>query len=92
MTKEELLKGLTAEQIAKVRDCKSEEELLELAHQEGVKLTDEQLASVSGGCGVDLEKVECPVCHAKNFRTEDGPSDIGYNFICLECGHSWYLH
>ena len=48
----ELLKGLTEEQIASARECKSEEELLELARKEGVKLSDEQLAFVSGGgCG-----------------------------------------
>ena len=56
----ELLKGLTEEQIAKAKECKSEEELLELARKEGVKLSDEQLAFVSGGgCGEsDKEKDE----------------------------------
>jgi len=53
----ELLKGLTEEQIASARECKSEEELLELARKEGVKLSDEQLAFVSGGgCGGDDKK------------------------------------
>lgn len=50
--KEELLKGLSEEQIAKVRACKNSEELLALAKAEGVELTDEQLAAISGGaCG-----------------------------------------
>ena len=40
--KKELLKGLSEEQIAKVKACKSHEELLALAKQEGVELTDEQ--------------------------------------------------
>ena len=47
--REELLKGLTEEQIAKVRACKNQEELLALAREEGIELTDEQLEAVSGG-------------------------------------------
>ena len=47
--KKDLLKGLTEEQIAKVRACKNSEELLALAKAEGVELTDEQLAAISGG-------------------------------------------
>lgn len=49
--KQELLKGLTKEQIAKA---------------EGVELTEEQLAAVSGGCSsTDTRKV-CPNCGSKN--------------------------
>ena len=47
--KKELLKGLSKEQIAKVKACKSQEELLKLSKEEGVELTDEQLAAISGG-------------------------------------------
>ena len=47
--KKELLKGLTKEQIAKVKACKNQEELLKLAKAEGVELTDEQLTAISGG-------------------------------------------
>ena len=47
--KKELLKGLTEEQIAKIRECKSQEELLKLAQEEGIELTDDQLEVVSGG-------------------------------------------
>ena len=49
MMKEELLKGLTEEQIAKVKACKNQEELLALAKQEGIELNDEQLEAVNGG-------------------------------------------
>ena len=45
----EFFKGLSEEQIAKVRECKNSEELLALAKAEGVELTDEQLAAVNGG-------------------------------------------
>ena len=55
----ELLKGLTEEQIAKIKACKSQEEMLALAKQEGIELTDEQLEAVSGGsaCGYENTKV-----------------------------------
>ena len=59
--KQELLKGLTEEQIAKVKACKNSEELLALAKNEGIELTDEQLNSISGGgCKLTLSIVECP--------------------------------
>ena len=40
---------LTDEQKAKVKACKTVEELVELAKAEGVELTDEQLNSIAGG-------------------------------------------
>ena len=49
MNKQELLKGLSEEQIAKAKACKNQEELLALAKKEGIELNEEQLASVSGG-------------------------------------------
>ncbi len=39
--RDELLKGLTEEQIKKVDNCKSTKELLDLAKAEGVELSDE---------------------------------------------------
>jgi len=56
--KEELLKGLTEEQIAKVKACKNQEELLTLAKEEGAELTDEQLKAISGGFCSDAEEPE----------------------------------
>ena len=47
--KKELLKGLSEEQIAKIKECKNSEELLALAKAEGVELTNEQLEAISGG-------------------------------------------
>ena len=47
--KNELLKGLSDEQIAKAKACKSSDELLALAKKEGIELTNEQLEAVSGG-------------------------------------------
>ncbi len=55
--KKELLKGLSEEQIAKVRDCENVSDLLQLAKDEGVELTDEQLSAVSGGaCSGETNK------------------------------------
>ena len=55
--KKELLKNLTEEQIAKVKECKNQEELLKLAKEEGIELTSEQLEAVSGGvCSSDGNK------------------------------------
>ncbi len=53
--REELLKGLTEEQIKKVEACKNAEEILALAKEEGVTLSDEQLEAVSGGCGIKIK-------------------------------------
>ena len=58
MKREELLKGLTQEQIEKVNACNSQEELLKLAKDEDIELTDEQLDAVSGGCGKDKKDEE----------------------------------
>ena len=48
--KKELLKGLTDDQIAKVKACKDHNDLYQLAKDEGVELNDEQLQAVTGGC------------------------------------------
>ena len=47
--KKDLLKGLTEEQIAKVKACDNSKDLLQLAKDEGVELSEEQLNAVSGG-------------------------------------------
>ena len=52
---------LTEEQKARVRECKTPEEMLALAKEEGYELSDEQLEGVAGGW--DLTKVggPCPL-------------------------------
>lgn len=47
--RKELLKGLTEEQIAKVKACENSSDLLQLARDEGVELNEEQLSAISGG-------------------------------------------
>ena len=46
---EKIYENLSDETKAKLKDCKSKEDLMKLAQIEGVKLTDEQLEAVSGG-------------------------------------------
>ena len=62
----ELLKGLTKGQVAKAKACKSQEELLALAKEEGIELSDEQLEAVNGGfCDSSPKIYPCPVCKSK---------------------------
>lgn len=65
------LEGLTPEQIEKTRACKTPKELLDLAREEGIELTDEQLEQVSGGSNWDvldtLKKGRCPRCDGNEF-------------------------
>ena len=96
--KQELLKGLTEEQIAKVKACKSQAEILELAKKEGVALTDEQLEAVSGGgCGGGDNSHKCPDCGSKNTVVSKGTKGKMINGIyvtyykCKDCGHVFYV-
>ena len=80
--KEELLKGLTEEQIEKAKACKSSDEILQLAKAEGIELTDEQLEAVSGGCGtVKLSDWRCPECREKAIHWLGGN-----DYKCTACG------
>ena len=47
--RKELLKGLTKEQIAKIKKFDNVSDLIQLAKDEGVELTEEQLNAISGG-------------------------------------------
>ena len=88
--KEELLKGLSDEQIAKVKECKNQEELLKLAKDEGVELTSEQIEVVSGGgC---FSTFKCPNCGSKDYRKLPRYQVSGCStYQCNNCGHEWSL-
>ena len=54
---------LTAEQKERVKMCKTPEELIELAKEEGISLTDEQLEGISGGWGCRCDDDDCTNYH-----------------------------
>ena len=85
--KEELMKGLSQEQIEKIKACRNQGEILAIAKEEGIELNDEQLEAVSGGnC---LNDIDCPKCGQK----VDGNScDDYYNYVCPHCGHRFKKH
>ena len=56
---------LSPEQLEKARACKTPEELLALAKEEGYNLTDEQLENISGGwdsCDSDYDPCQTKGC------------------------------
>ena len=96
--KQELLKGLTEEQIAKVKACKNQEEIMAMAKQEGVQLTEEQLEAVNGGgCSSSDSSKVCPNCGSKN--TELSPNTKGKSvngilvtyYKCKDCKKVFYV-
>ena len=81
--RDELLKGLTEEQVKKVQECKNADEILALAKAEGIQLTDEQLSAISGGaCLLNSEK--CAQCGGYDKKKK-----MHYNW-CRSCGYQWY--
>ena len=55
MALEDRIKALTSEQRARAKQCKSAEELLALAKEEGYELTDDELEGISGGFWNDCD-------------------------------------
>ena len=85
MKKELLLEGLTEEQIEKIKNCKSRDEILELAKNEGIQLNDEQLEAVTGGACTGY--AHCPRCGSPDFS--DDYIFFGVEFHCNTCGYEW---
>ena len=50
---------LTEDQKARVKACKTTDELVALAKEEGIEITDEQLEAVSGGMWGDCDNHTC---------------------------------
>ncbi len=85
--RQELLKGLSEEQIKKVKACKSPEEILSLAQAEGFELTDEQLEAVSGG-GCIVSTAKCDKCGSKNVKLIRSVERGKYE--CKDCGNVFH--
>ena len=77
--KKELLNGLTQEQIKKASACKNNSELLALAKEEGIELSDEQLQAVAGGGCTIISFPKCPNCGSVWIL------QVGGKWKCLSC-------
>ena len=91
MKKKELLNGLTPEQIEKAKACKSTDELLKLAKEDGVELNEEQLQAISGGCSGSVPN-KCPVCGSENviYKLDtDNVINWFYECQCVDCKAAW---
>ena len=90
--KKELLEGLSLEQIEKVKACKDSEELLALAKEEGVELTEEQLSAVNGG--ICTSTPNCPECGSGDVKSTLHESNMGtwYSNTCKKCGYHWIVN
>lgn len=87
MTREELFKGLSEEQIKKLEACKNNEEILALAKAEGIELTEEQLEAVNGG-GCTLFGLTCPACGSRKIK-ETNKGDYFTEYHCENCGKNF---
>ena len=97
--KEELLKGVTKEQIAKIQNCKNQEEMLAVAKEEGIELTEEQLEVVSGGACTTTPPAKptvCPYCGSEKIMSsaahngnKPGCPLEYYSCTCKKCGSYW---
>ena len=90
--KQDLLKGLTKEQIAKAKASKNSDEILALAKAEGVELNEEQLEAVSGGSFCySTPDFECPKCGSHNVDAcaLHGPAAMYWECKCKDCKHEW---
>ena len=98
--REELLKGLTEEQLEKIRACKSTEEMLEIAKEEGVELSEEQLEAITGGACEEAPAstptptqsgLRCPRCGSTSITIEQSSDENEYSRgvsrRCNQCGN-----
>ena len=76
------IEDLTPEQAEKAKACKSAGELVELAKEEGVELTDEQIERIAGG-GLWNHPGSCPVCGKGNIY------HYAAEYHCKDCGYVW---
>ena len=80
MALEDRIKALTPEQRARAKQCKTAEEMLALAKEEGYELSDEQLDSIAGGKNWDGSQdyvyVLCLACKSKvSWKAEEAPPE-----------------
>jgi len=75
---------------AEMEACKTPEEILALAKRKGYKLSDEDLAAVSGGWGAKDALPQCPSCHSYEVSMSTIFGSPGATrCVCSKCGYAW---
>ena len=79
-------KDLTPEQLAKAQSAKTADEIVALAQEEGIDLSDEELEKVSGGWAGDSHSyyIACGFCDWGGYLTEE-EHERGW-IHCPKCG------
>ena len=67
---------------SKLQEVKSVEELVSLAKEEGVELTDQQIERISGG-GVWNHPSKCPRCGSEHIY------HYAARYYCRDCRYEW---
>ena len=97
MDLENFIKDLSPELQEKARQCASVDELLALAKDEKIPLSDEAMEAIAGGkgdprnCG-SKKGPPCPKCRSTNTeqRTVRVDPGVPYTYyICHDCGYKW---
>ena len=82
------MEGLTEEQIEKLRNCKDSKEALQLAKEEGIKLTEEQLDVILSYENVARKKLGIQTGGYQYEIRPDKKFDHGYYFPLIQAGLS----
>ena len=87
------VKRFTSEQIERAKACETPEDILRLASEEGVELSDEEIEKVAGGGFWDDgggSSEPCPFCGSTNtyedVKDHGAPRPI---MVCVDCGMTW---
>lgn len=83
--------NLTNEQRKELGGCKTPEEILSLAQEEGVELSDEELQDMAGGDWNPVKEVlpKCPVCGSMAVSSFPVPCTGTLRCVCNDCRHVW---
>ena len=87
---ERYIKNLAPELQEQARACGSAEELIALARDKKIPVSDEALEAVAGGIrqeGVGCKEDRCPHCGSTNVESADMVTY--WQETCLDCGWTW---
>ena len=76
---------LTPEMQDKAKACKTPDEVLAQAKEEGYELSDEELEQIAGGA---WGQAKCPNCGSTDIYRKDDIYEQ-YELICHSCGYQW---